>query len=196
MFIYKITNLVNGKVYIGQTTRTVEERWKEHCYSSNKGFILNKAIKKYKKQNFKIETIEKCNSIEELNNKEIYWIKYYNSNKEGYNIALGGNAPMFKRNHTKNSINKIIKSTTNKNKSKQHSENISLSKLGNKNPMFNKCGIFNSRSKAIICIELGKRFESIHLAAKELKIAVQNINKVLKQKRKSAGGYTFIYVED
>lgn len=83
--IYKTTNLLNGKIYIGKDARN------DNTYFGS-GLILKNAIKKYGIQNFKKEILETCNSFKELNEREIYWIKYYNSTDKtiGYNIAIGG----------------------------------------------------------------------------------------------------------
>lgn len=90
-YIYKITNLINNKVYIGQTERTIELRWKQHLNNVDKlSYSLYSAIKKYGINNFKIEELEQC-PIEELDYKEQYWIKKYNSYSNGYNENLGGN---------------------------------------------------------------------------------------------------------
>ena len=94
--IYKITNLINNKVYIGQS-KNIEYRWKQH---KNHPFNINnkdydkrlyQAIRKYGLENFSFEILEEC-QIQELNNKEIYWIKYYDSANidKGYNMTLGG----------------------------------------------------------------------------------------------------------
>ena len=93
--IYKVTNLINGKVYIGLTTRLLRERFASHlCVSlSNKKDIhckFHNAIRKYGKENFKIEQIDSADSKEELDKKEIYWISYYNSIENGYNMKEGG----------------------------------------------------------------------------------------------------------
>ena len=96
-YIYKITNLVNGKVYIGQTSKTIEERFRHHKVDSNRknkesyNYPLYRAFRKYGIDNFKIEEIEQC-EIDNINEREIYWIEFYNSfNKEkGYNQTLGG----------------------------------------------------------------------------------------------------------
>ena len=89
--IYKITNIINNKVYIGQTVNTIKQRWNKHCHSNGCRSLYN-AILKYGKENFNIEIIETL-PIEELDKREIYWINYYKSNnkKFGYNILLGGN---------------------------------------------------------------------------------------------------------
>lgn len=89
--IYKITNLINNKVYIGQTITGIVNRWKGHIYKDGCRFLHN-AIYKYGKENFKIEVIEYCDK-DSLDEREIYWISYYKSNnrKYGYNILVGGN---------------------------------------------------------------------------------------------------------
>lgn len=89
MIIYKITNLVNDKAYIGQTVRKLWERLKEHRKSKNTA--IGKAFKKYGKESFKIEILANCQSIEELNEKEIYFINKFNTlAPNGYNLAIGG----------------------------------------------------------------------------------------------------------
>lgn len=83
MVIYKTTNLINGKFYVGK-----DEKNNPDYYGS--GLILNKAIEKYGKENFTKEILETCLSKEELNEREIYWISKLNATIDGYNIALGG----------------------------------------------------------------------------------------------------------
>lgn len=113
MIIYKITNKINGKVYIGQTIHTLEERYRGHINRANRGDMghLYPAMRKYGINNFEcevIETIDKTlpNALDLLNEREIYWIKYYDStnNKCGYNITLGGDinrmySPVAKQHH-------------------------------------------------------------------------------------------------
>lgn len=91
-FIYKITNRVNNKVYIGQTRFTIEHRFKQHINKANRTKVicpLHKAIKKYGAENFKIESLEEV-PFEKLNEREMYWISVYNSFKSGYNATIGG----------------------------------------------------------------------------------------------------------
>ena len=91
--IYKIVNDVNNKVYIGKTSDTIEARFKGHCYDSTRGQIKNrplyKAFNKYRIEHFSIHLIEECDSSKE-NEREAYWISYYDSYRNGYNATLGG----------------------------------------------------------------------------------------------------------
>ena len=87
-YIYKITNKVNGKSYIGQTRYTIEFRWRQHLHKKDNTYFHN-AIRKYGADNFIVEKLEECN-IEDLNEKEIYYIAKYNTFKDGYNLTIGG----------------------------------------------------------------------------------------------------------
>lgn len=92
IFIYKIKCLVNGKIYIGQT-KEGRKRWTQHkwCLNKNKhyNFELQNDWNKYNENNFVFEIIEKTTK-ELLNEKEQYWIAYYNSDISGYNKDNGG----------------------------------------------------------------------------------------------------------
>ena len=94
-YIYKITNIINGKVYIGQTNN-LKRRWYKHKFDSKSDepkLIISKAIKKYGIENFKYEEIDCCNSLEECNKQEVWYIFIYRSltSQFGYNIEEGGN---------------------------------------------------------------------------------------------------------
>ena len=92
-YIYKIVNDINDKIYVGKTLGTIEERFKQHCYDRIKQTAekrpLYSAMNKYGIEHFKIELVEEC-SLEEVNDREIYWIKKLNSYHNGYNATLGG----------------------------------------------------------------------------------------------------------
>lgn len=96
MLIYKVENKINHKVYIGQTIKTLEERKCEHLkYVHNgKGFRFHKAIRKYGEDNFIWSVIDTASTVEELNQKECYWIEYYKSYINGYNSTKGDSNPM------------------------------------------------------------------------------------------------------
>ena len=86
-FIYVIKNDVNDKIYIGQTSRSIEVRWKEHVRQHN--CIIYKAINKYGIEHFWIEQIEECDDAL-LNEREKYWIQQYKAFESGYNQTIGG----------------------------------------------------------------------------------------------------------
>lgn len=92
-YIYKITNLVNGKEYIGQTSLSIQERFKQHIHDANKGYYnhrpLYNAFNKYGIENFIVEELEECNT-EEVNQKEIEYINKFDTYSNGYNATLGG----------------------------------------------------------------------------------------------------------
>lgn len=97
MVIYKITNLLNGKVYIGQTIQNLERRISGHrSNAKNKSDSLNKnsidfAINEYGWENFKVDTIEICHSQDKLNEREKFWIAELNCKvPNGYNLTDGG----------------------------------------------------------------------------------------------------------
>lgn len=96
MIIYKTTNLLNGKIYIGKDK-------KNNPSYLGSGVLLKQSIKKYGKKNFVKEILEYCNSFDELNEKERYWISYYKSQDKliGYNITDGGDGNTLKWNGDK-----------------------------------------------------------------------------------------------
>lgn len=118
MIVYKTTNLVTGKVYVGLDKKNNPE------YLGS-GLLLRRAIRKYGKENFKKETLETCETVEELQERERFWIKEFSSQnrKIGYNVADGGTGgdtftnnlnkeeirEKFKRSHTEETKKKISK---------------------------------------------------------------------------------------
>lgn len=135
MIIYKITCKVNGKSYIGQTHENIERRFARHMgYQKNDNDTkFYRAVNKYGVENFYIEQIDTANTQEELDDKEIYWIKYYDTYKNGYNSKLskgrcGGDT-------LSNHPNKEI-----------ISEKIRQSKIGDKNPMRRNGGLKAERN--------------------------------------------------
>jgi group I intron endonuclease len=100
-YIYKITNQINGKVYIGKS-KNPTNRFKRHLYVANHKDTgpnqfrpIHAAILKYGKENFELEIVEECDSEEKVFERERYWISYYKSNLKrhpdtGYNLTDGG----------------------------------------------------------------------------------------------------------
>lgn len=135
--VYKIANNFNEKIYIGQTTETLENRWKRHIgYQLKDGTYLHNSMNKYGVENFYIEVIEIVNSQEELDEREKYWIDYYDSanRDKGYNL--------------KNVKGKCGGDTlTNHPNLEEIKKKISESKKGGKNPNSTKVKAINILTK-------------------------------------------------
>ena len=88
--VYLVTNKINGKLYVGQTSKPVEARWKGHV-NPHKGAVsaLHRAIQKYGVDNFTIELIETTDTLEQVRELEKYWIALHKSNDSefGYNLT-------------------------------------------------------------------------------------------------------------
>lgn len=137
MFVYKITNDINDKMYIGQTIKTIEERFRRHISDAVNNHLdthLARAIRQLGPEHFKIELIDTATSQEELTNKEYYWINYYDATHKGYNetdnkLKCGGNT--YK--HKTEEEMAVIK------------EKIRQTKLSGKNPAARKVKCHNIR---------------------------------------------------
>ena len=94
--VYKITNLVNKKVYVGFTQKTIQERFNKHiqeAYNKSNNRVLLNAIRKHTKDNFVVELCEQFDNRDEAFDAETYYIKKYNSHYldgHGYNMSYGG----------------------------------------------------------------------------------------------------------
>lgn len=123
MVIYKITNSMNDKVYIGQTIRTIESRFARHINDAfghvNSRLKLHRAMRKYGSDKFSIEKIDEATSQNELNEKEQYWIAKYDSMKHGYNMTEGGDGGNTYKGRTKSQMketrSKLSKANTGRN---------------------------------------------------------------------------------
>ena len=188
--IYKIENLVNGKVYIGQTTKGFDKRYRGHGiegvykyhkskFESNDNYNkhLYNAIEKYGFENFKVyEQFDIAFSKIELDIKEKVYITLYNStNKEyGYNNKEGG----ANGKHTEETKRKI-----------------SQAQLQEKNHMYGKVGKENHASKPIIDLVDDIVYDSANIAAKELGLSASHICSVARGERGSCGGHVFRYLD-
>ena len=147
MIIYKITNLINTKIYIGKDSKNNPD------YLGS-GKILKQAIKKYGINNFKKEILEYCTE-NNINDREKYWIKILNAQnrKIGYNILEGGHGIGSGKNCYW--YGKAI--------SDQHRLNLSKCKKGDKNPNFKKTGklspLFGTKISASIKEKISKKLK-------------------------------------
>ena len=219
MLIYKITNLINGKVYIGQTTQSLEKRWKDHCYTINKDYInsaISNALQKYGKDNFKIEKLISCDNIDHMNKCEIEEICRHDSiAPHGYNLQNGGHD-----NHVMHpdTIEKIRKANIGKKLSTAAKNKISNAHKGRKQDSTWIKKRIESRknfkhselSKNTIAIKKGgKKFKVftvqneyvgewiiINQCARDLGIRAPHINSCLKGRLRQHEGYIFKYIQE
>ena len=117
--IYKCTNKLNGKIYIGKTTKSFEGYCRKNILNAlNRTDVKHGqkrrfycALRKYGQGNFKWEVIERCGSLE-LNDREIYWIDFFDSFRKGYNLTKGGDGgggiPYKRTNEIKSKISKSL----------------------------------------------------------------------------------------
>lgn len=116
--VYMVTNLINSKRYVGITKKSVNDRFIHHC---SQGFHLTSAIKKYGRNNFKLETLAYCSSKEIACLYEIKLIKKLNTKvPNGYNFSEGGECPT----HTQEVKDKISMQLIGKKKSPEHTKKI------------------------------------------------------------------------
>ena len=176
MIIYKITNRVNGKVYIGQTVTSLQRRWRAHCCESSECTYIHHAIQKYGKGSFTMEQIDSAISRDELDQKEIYWIKHYDClAPKGYNLQTGGSHCTYSEesrrkmsdsargkvvsNETKRKISESLKGRISPKKGKAISDEtkrkISESIRGEKHPWFGRHHTEESKRK-ISLSKMGK----------------------------------------
>lgn len=216
-FVYKHTNLVNGKVYIGITSRLPEKRWgRNGCnYRSNHHFY--NAILKYGwDSGFSHEILYSGLTKENAEEYERDLIRHFNSaNPEyGYNIALGGNSVGKMSDATKKKISASNKgkrrtleqrkkmSDIAKESSLERSERFRKIRANFKN--WNDGVVFTEEQKDLIkgntyrpvyCSELNRTFKSISFAARELDLYPELICQVCMGRRKTTGGYHFEYAK-
>lgn len=174
MVIYKITNKINNKVYIGQTRRPLYSRWREHCSLNGRTYksSIYKAIIKYGKENFTIEEIDGANSQSELNYLEDHYINIYNTlAPNGYNITRGGRND-FTSEETRQKMSDMKKGAIPWNKGKifvdkeKRNTEIELKrKLRKEQPRYSKEGLIKmSRARG------GCQIKATHLSSGEIKI--------------------------
>lgn len=148
--IYKITNLINGKVYVGQTVQKLCRRFNQHIHGITKG--VDQAIQKYGAENFKIESLEEC-PCEMLNECEMFWIKELDCiAPNGYNLTSGGDSD-FRR--SEETLERMRIANEGKTLSEETRAKISAANQGEKNHFYGKHHTEESKAK-ISAVHKGK----------------------------------------
>lgn len=181
MIIYKVTNKVSGKIYVGQTIHSLEKRRKQHEESALGGYnemVFGRALKKYGVENFEWEIIDTAETVDELNEKEIYWIDKLESLIDyghGYNCNKGG-------------------------KNGKHSEYtkkaIGDAQRGELNHAYGKTGALNPSSKKVIDLSTDIIYESAIQCGLKTGLCSSKISAVCRGDRGSTGGKVFRYLDD
>lgn len=208
--VYRITNMINGKKYIGKHSTT-------DVYDGyfGSGIAIKQAINKYGIDNFKKEIICYCNNEEELKEMEKYHIKKEGTFSKGYNLTLGGEGILGYK-HTEDSIRKASDS-----RKRYYEENpemrekiseMAKKRVGKLNSFYGRklsqehidkltvsrvkaiTGVNNPSAKSVICNETGVKYDLAQDAATAVGLKYSTtILKVCKNTRKSAGGFTWRY---
>lgn len=200
MCIYQIKHKISGKCYIGQTTGKIKARWKSHCSNKIKNSnAISLAIKKYSKDAFELSILEVCDTIDQLNEREIHWIKELNTlSPNGYNLQEGGK-------NGKASLEtrlKISKGNIGKVMSEESRLKLSQSKLGkpghkhteetkkrlsevrlNKRPIMTEENLLKKETHRLVCIKSRNKIATIgasprcHSEETRLKISKSHLSK-------------------
>lgn len=220
--------MVNGKCYIGQTIKTFNERYnfsgsgaervlaylemrenKKHTYDVElyHNDHLLKAFRKYGVENFEVEIIDNAKNIEELNQKEIYWIEFYDSYNNGYNKCFGGGStsgwvPSSKTRALWSEMRKGVHTgVKNPNYGMKHSAEtrlrMSVARSGKAR------GKNSPVARSVINLDTGEIFDTITSAAEKYDIDASNIIECCKRTdrgkhgiRKKAAGFRWMYHDE
>ncbi len=194
--IYRIIRIKTGKCYVGQTTRTAAERFEDHKHC--KTSYIGRAIRKHGVESFTLEVLEVCETREQLNERERFWIAFFNCRWPlGYNMTEGGEGNWER---TPESIAKMSR------KGKRHANSsrkqIALSLTGENNPQYGKPLSDETKAKlsaavpnkrAVICVETSEVFDSITAAAQCKQLCLQDVSRACRNPGRTAGGFHWRY---
>lgn len=206
--VYKVTNLLNGKLYFGITKQPIKKRWIQHkCNSTRKGYHLYNAMLKYGIDRFTIDVVKICESELEMYELEKQLISKFNTtNPEyGYNNSTGGELSTKGSKRTEEQKQRISEYQQGR-KRKPHSEkakvNMSIAAKGRDmsiqvansarlrmgKPAHNKTPVFSTDKDGCIV-----KYDSITEASRATGILISSIVNNLSNKSKTAGGLIWDY---
>lgn len=205
MIVYVIKNKLNGKKYVGQTTRTLKERMDEHFRHSSTP--IDKEIKKLGKDNFDYYVIDEAKSIEELYKLEQFYIKELDTMENGYNCCYGGkttkgykhlesskkamsdkkkeinlsgvNNPFYGKKHSKETREKMKEAWKNREMSEEWKQKLKD----------------NHSKRKVLNVTTGETFNSIKEASEFYDLKATHISRVCRGKRKTTGGFEWKYID-
>lgn len=205
MLIYMFVNKVNGKKYVGLTSRSLEERTAEHL--RHDATLFDKKLREYGITNFDLIVLDVADTLEELNEKEKYYIKLFETLvPNGYNLCEGGgvtkgykhreeskqkmseskkqkdisgeNNPFYDKHHTEEARERMRKAWTEERRKKLSEESKNR----------------KHSTKKVRNVDTGEIFDSIKEASEKHNVKATHITRVCKGKRKKTGGYRWEYV--
>ena len=224
--IYKITNIITNQIYVGKTKFPLEERFRQHINDArthHDNTIIHNAMNKYGYENFKIDIVEDNIPLEQLNEKEKLYIEKLKSHKRhgNYNLTDGGDGGPTWTKLTKTEVEEIWNillyspdPVFHDDIAKQYNVDCSTISAINrgvywynsdftyplrktkKHHKHKMIGKENPKSRAVLCVELHKTFESIRLANAFFNVKQSHICGCCRGDRKTALGYHWKYIED
>ena len=185
--VYKITNKITGKIYIGITNHGSGARYRHHWYESRIGepSPIHRSMAKYGEDNFTLEIIDFAETYEELKEKEKFWIKKFNSTDRniGYNLTEGGDET-FGRTHSEETKKKMSEARIGKcsDKQREHLKKISIQAKAIPVLQFSKTGEFIAK------------YESVSEAARQTGINGDTIERQLKKPLKNPNDWRVKFI--
>lgn len=204
MFIYLITNLLNGKRYVGQTVRPLRRRFTLHA-NDKRSHILSRAIQKSGRENFTIEKLEECQSPAEMDSREQFWIGSLGTVcPKGYNLHGGGQGCRTVLEITKQKLRRAWKlrqpdsAETRARKSlsakKRISANKSLYVSYLKKSYGHRKGLAAQNRRPVRCSN-GNTYVSAAHASSSLGLDHSSVSAAARGRLRQTGGYSFEYID-
>lgn len=194
--IYKYTNKINGKIYIGSAVNFAKRHWEHLNYPAKSAKLLQLAFDKYGKENFEYEILEYCPK-HLLYKIEQGWINWYKCYERSYGYNLSRFAEGSREGCTSENALKGVNTKRNKGFNKITYPKLSESKSGKLNPMFGKKGLLNSTSKEVLVYNINNiflnQFSSCKEASDYYRIPRRAISRVASGERPKTHNLIFKY---